>query len=333
MSVKTPFLAKVTFFFSDGRYGWSENYFCIGSQKSGAPSGVLDPWGVLSNAFPLARARANFLALQSTTCSQGIIAATVGAPGLEYIRISQVGQPRNTAYYTPYGGEIVGSNIPAGQPSSQGLRTDTQLATFAADNPYSAVEMECTLGNGLTVKRAMSGFPDGMICDQSWGAGNPAYTLWKKFAKILTNGVWGVASSSIVANNVNVAGAVPIENIAQNVQGQPQLSVSTIFQLNTGNNGCPIFSVQIFCYKSAPGRYPNLNGVWPVANIVPGTSALQIITLNRVLKPISAARYGSVIPYAGPSFSPFINVELTGTMNKKRGRPFGLRAGRAALTR
>lgn len=332
----TANLAKVTYFFGDGRYGWSETYYCLGQQSTLKPSGIINPLLTLPAAIQLAKARAAMLAAGAATCNFSNPALSGSVPSLEYIRISQVGQQRNTAFYDPESGEIINSQNIAPSIATSKLQANPQLTGYGADNPYSAMEMLLNLGNGLVSKRALSGIPDVSICDQSWSnSTSPWYKLWKGFAVQLTNGTWGVASNSIVANDVNVTGSQPIGLITQNALGQPVISLTVPLSFATGVNGCPVNYVQWFCYKSAPGSYPNLNGVYPVAGPIQVSGSLYPYqyTILRSFKPINPSRYGSVLPYPGPTFTPIVAATLTRPIAKKRGRPFGLVRGRARVVR
>lgn len=333
-------ILKVTFFFGDGRYGWSETYYRLlnsGSSIGAGGNGQITPsslLGTLPDVIKLAQARANMLPTAVSAC--GITAGgPVGSrPALEYIRVSQVGFPRNTVFYDPQSGDVVNSTALPASVTTNPLTNTTLLADSPADNPYSAIEMEMTLANGLTSRRALSGVPDVNICDQNWSGGS-WYQLWKVFAGVLVNGGWGVASSSITANGRSIAGAQPITSITQaDALGRPTIGVAVPLDFGTTLTGCPDFRVQIFCYRSMPGNLPNLNGVYRV-NLPPGTTAPRgtAMQLSRSFLPLQAFDLGMVMPYSGPGFTGILAATLTRTISKKRGRPFGLQAGRRRVTR
>lgn len=331
--MNTPSLAKITMYFSDGKFGWSETYYTLAQVL--LKTNLIDPISLLPATVKLAQARASMLAGAPSGCSLALAGYQGSAPYLEYIRISQVGQPRNTAFYDPQSGQIINSGSLSASLSNNPLNVSGLLSAETADNPYSAMEMLMTLSNGLTVKRSLSGIPDSVICDQAWNRSNSWYTLWLAFANALVTGGWGVASNSITANNASLVGSEPITGISQiDPLGRPTITIPGALSYATSINGCPDYRVLIYCYRSAPGGYPNLNGVYRV-NLPQGSSAPAgtVLQIQRSFKPLNPSNYGSVMPYNGPFFSPIRAITLTRPVAKKRGRPFGLPRGRARVTR
>lgn len=332
-------IAKCTFFFSDGKYGWSETYCqsLAGGTKIASDATLQS---LLPKVVTLASLRGNMLPGAVGNCSTITNRGVKSVPVLEYIRISQVGQPRNSIFYAPNGGELL---TVGGQSNLNRLFTpDNTLLGLTADNPYQAIEMELQLANGLVTRRALSGIPDAFVCDQEWQYGSAWYILWKKFAAQLLADNWGVLSSSVNANGVNLSTATPIVGIGQSdgVYCRPFIQVASIGALTQQTVTCGGSYVQIVCYKSNPGPFPNLNGIYRIGSIQPttilqGSATVQgyEFQLNKSFKCLQPFNYGYVIPYFGPSLVGITGAQLTRTINKKRGGPFDQPRGRRKLVK
>lgn len=331
-------IAKVTFVFSDGRYSWQEVYYRQSATAGKLQVGQIDLSAVLALAIPLAKLRSAMLPSGGNLCSGGTFTGVTGVPKLVYIRVSQVGYPRNTLFFDPAAGPIVSSGLPGLVQAP--FSADALLLSQAADNPYSGIQMELSLANGLTSKRVLSGVPDSLVCDQGWDRSNGFTTLFTPFASELVTNNWGVVSSSIYANNAGQipVGATPILNWAADdlVFCRPTMSVGTGF--NNGVAGSPPCSggyVQVICYKSNPGPFPNLNGVYRMGTSSLGSmgtgSNLQTIIsfqINKSFKCFSPFFNGYAIPYTGPAFTDIVAAQMTNVVMKKRGGSFGLPHGR-----
>lgn len=321
-------IAKCTFFFSDGKYGWSETY-CQSLLTGGKLAVSQSLASVMPAVLRLAAKRGNMLPGAVGNCSNITNRGVKTTPVLEYIRISQVGVPRNSLFYSPSGGELV---TPAGAANiNVAFPSDTTMLALTADNPYSAVEMEISLGNGLVTRRAISGVPDSVVCDQEWSYNSSWYTLWKAFAQQLFLDQWGVLSSSVAANGVNLTNATPILGISQqdDIFCRPYIQVGSVGNFVGSGNICGGNYVQIVCYKSNPGPFPNLNGIYRIGTITPATILTGSATtqgfqfqLNKSFKCLNPFNLGYVLPYAGPAFVPITGAQLTRTILKKRGSPF-----------
>lgn len=339
---------KVVFFFGDGRYGWSENYFTQAQSGANITVPPNSPYSVLPQTIKLASARAAMLARGAAPCGFGNQGGS-NAPALEYIRISTVGALRITAFYDPQSGEIInGMNLPPSITTNP-LTNSQVLATVPPDNPYSCVEMVCGLGNGLVSKRPLSGVPDMDICDQSRSASSTSAgvssgweQLWKQFAALLTQGnVWGTISNSPFSNAGNLNAAwQPILNIANGLDGHPTLSYELPLNFAIDASGCPDYRVMIKCFRPMQGHNERLNGVYRVSTPSPGNiGSLDNpldgfrVTLKRVMVPLYPFNYGYISAYNGGVFTPFLSASLTRVVARKRGRPFGLVRGRSAVVR
>lgn len=331
---------KVTMFFGDGRYGWSETYYTQTVNQSKLAVAPTNPLAVLPQTVTLAAARAAMLPGTVSNCvllNNGVATK----PVLEYIRISTVGAQRVTAFYDPQSSEIVNGVNLAPSITNQPLTTSQVLANDSASNPFTGIEMECQLGNGLISKRILSGIPSQDICDQAWGKSSGWYGLWKNFANILTTAGWGTLSNSPFNNAGLLSGIFqPLLAATTQADGRVLLEWSTAMSFNTLATGCPDWRIMIACYRPVPGGYPRLNGVYRISdpqsttigtgsNSQPGFSALT----KRVFKPLNTFNLGYIAPFSVGVFTPFVSATLTRTMSRKRGRPFGQSRGRALTVR
>lgn len=337
MAVTTTY--KVTMFFGDGRYGWSETYYTQNVSTSKITTPTISPLLVLPQAVQLASARAAMLAIGPPACTLAGQGGTT-SPQLEYIRISTVGSLRVTAFYDPQSGEIVnGVGLPSSVTTNR-LTNSTILQNVAADNPYSCILMDCTLGNGLVSKRPLSGVPDMDVCDQSWFSSSGWYQLWKNFANLLvTGGVWGTISNSPFSNPGQINPSwQPIDSITNGPDGRPIITYELPIVFPLDSSGCPDFKVVIKCFRPMPGHTERLNGIYRISepdDIIlgtpPNTKPAYSIQLYRVMKPLYPFNMGYIASYQGGVFTPFLTATLTRTISRKRGRPFGLQRGRSLV--
>lgn len=324
---------KVTLFFGDSRYGWSETYYYSPTPTTKLLAPLADPLSIMPQVLKMAQARKLMLPTGLSSCGSGRNSGVAGAPDIEYIRVSTVGKARQTAWFDPQSGTIISSGTAGPVFNNFNLSYNDAYGSAAADNPYSAIEAEFTLSNGLTAKRAFSGVPDDLICDQSFVRASPFTQTFASFAAILVNGNWGAASSSLTANSAAPPNGTPIVTWSQDANGRPLFSTATPLNLAVLPNGCVANKVQVYCYKAMPGNYPNLNGVHRIGSPVNGVSGQTIYTCLDVHRPIDTFTNGYVLPYAGPTFAWYTAASLVRTVSRKRGAPFGLSRGRRKVTR
>jgi hypothetical protein len=327
-------ISKVLFFINDGGYGWSESYYDTAAN--------VNPIDTLPRAQALAAIRAAALGFGPGTCP----GSSCSNPTLVGIRISTVGQPRNTIFSTPNGQIIAnGAGIPPFPALTPGGGATAGPST-TPDNPYSAIEMLCLLANGQQAKRALSGVPDAAVCDQLYNPNTNWFKLAQAYAVELTSGRWGSLSQLNIATKLNPPPGTQIISLgnsvatppipAQNEHGQPYIRVRT--PLNFGGSGSPAICLTlkmvVWGYVAQPCT-PNLNGVYRAVPIdvglppAPGfTLSTDTFLLRRSFPPLSDLCLGYASPPV-PLVLAFSSIIFQRPMKKDRGRPFGLVRGRA----
>lgn len=335
-------IAKATFFITDGRYSWTESYYNTNGMTDGIKATQTALGAIMLQAVRLARFRAAMLPSSTVTNSQQSTCTSGSFPQLVYIRISQVGSPRNTLFFDPSGSTLTSSILQTNRVPP--FKSDKLLQLTQADNPYSGVQMELSLNNGLTSKRVLSGVPDNSICDQTVDSSSDFATLFNVFAAELVNTQWGVISSSVTANNNGSvpAGAVPILAWSADdpVFCRPTITVGSAWPAATTPQGCGNQYVQVICYKSNPGPFPNLNGIYRIGTTTSGTLTTGSgnqpsfsFQINKSFKCFNPFFNGYVIPYAGPKFVDITGAQITGAVLKKRGGSFGQPHGRRRIVK
>ena len=311
------FGTKAVFFFEDGKSGWSESYYDTGANPT--LSSTYD------RAMKLARARAKLLAGGGNPCG----GAGCNNPLLTWVRVSQVGVPRNTMFGNPMGVTV----IPGGVPTGWGLPDRPSVSDVGVqppDNPYSAILMICGLAGGGQSKRPLSGVPDALVCDQSFDRNNAFIKAWKQFATELTNGSWGALSALGAEATRNPALGIQIGSVTQDALGRPILTPVTPIPQPAGINCCTGARVTVSCYVADHGT-PVINGTYRAVLGITGTQ-ITSVTLKHVFRPLAPFCPGYFQFYA-PVVLPFTSAVLDKPMQRKRGRPFGLSRGRSRTRR
>lgn len=323
--------------FDDGKYGWREAYYANGSGNLLPNSNnQVNMVAMLPVFLPLIKARAKMLAGPSNAVNCGGIGSYSGScngPVLTQVRLSQTDFLRNSMIFNPISGDLVAGGTVADSLSTVGL--NGLGIDQPADNPYSAIEMVMSLANGLVSKRALSGVPDGVVCDQSWSkTTNGWYGRWKSFAKVLTNGSYGTVSSSMASNGITQlnAGGTQITDITVASDCSLTVQVASIAPLIQTSPGlCPATRFQIYCYDAKRG-YKNLNGIY--RGVINSTDSAAPFVQLRYSGPCPQFNFpGFIRVYTGPTFVKINAATLGETMLKRRGGPFDRRRGRRRVTR
>lgn len=299
---------RAQFFFSDGRYGWSEVYY-------DATAGSLALTETWTRAQKLASFRQNMLATGAGVCKGG----PCTFPSLIWTRISNTANPRQTLFSNPSG--LILNGI-----QGQGLIGKQLISAsesgVAPDNPYSAVGLILSLANGGQSKRSISGVPDEFICDQAFDPSNGWVKSAQAFVDSLISGPWGALQAT--HPSTPPAGSV-ITAITQDAFGHPVITLTTGLPV-----GCSV-RLTVWNYVANTGT-PSINGTYR-AFPGPATAGLATVwTLRKVFTPLSPLCFGNAIVYT-PAVTAFTNAVLTRPTKRSRGRPTALPRGRARIRR
>ena len=296
---------KATFFINDGSYGWSESYY----DKATSPA----LGDTMTRALALAKPRSQMLG-SASACALGC-----SAPILQWIRVSQLGAARRTLFAT-----IGTFNVPNPQTLVAVASTNVSIKNLpanetAADNPYSALEMALELSGGGTSKRAISGVPDDVICDQGFTQNSPFFSSAKTFIQQLIQS-WGALQR--LTPSSPPAGSV-IDTITQDPNGRPIITLAAALPIAC----CATMQLQIFCYKATPGS-PVINGIYRAFPVyTPPAVTTAVWMLNKAFPPLFPLCNGYAIQPA-PSVASFNSGRFIRPMKKSRGRPTNLVRGR-----
>jgi hypothetical protein len=318
---------KVTLFFGDGRYGWSESYY---DNVTGNDLNT-----TLTKAIILGRVRSRLLAQGANPCQS--IRCTV--PNLLYIRVSNVNNPRQTTFAKPDGVRITnnGNQVPwASSNSGSGWLSGFGdiVGTAPADNPYSAVDMLWEMSDNSVVKRAISGVPDWLICDQTTDNTTAWTSQFQAFAINLVKNWGSLTKKPIFNGGVPPGTAQQITNVTQNAAGQPIITVTPGWPLFVAGSPFPNpCNTHITVFGFVPLKpAPTINGVYRA--FAQGAAVGGLYTqwlLRQSFKPVGPPGplcLGFAMPTAMNVLT-ITDVVLGGPMKKDRGRPFDLPRGKS----
>lgn len=303
-----PGFNRAIFYFSDSRFGWTETYW---DASGGSPS----LQATMKKAIALAQTRTPMLASGAAACAS----VPCTAPSLVAIRVSNSGNPRQSLFVA--NGQITIGNQNTTQNTYGKLQT-VRSGSTAPDNPYSAMGLLMNLNNNSQSKRALSGVPDTLICDQSFDNDNAWIEAAKTFIKKLVSDSWGSISATRPTDPP--AGSY-ITAITQDQYGHPVITLTAPIpaQCNT--------RLTVWNYVAQP-RTPSINGTYRAfPGPITGGNASQW-TLRKVFTPLDELCLGNAIVYA-PTVVAFSGGILTRPVKKSRGRPTSLPRGRSRQIR
>lgn len=263
-----PYFAKVLITLRDGDYSWTESYYT--AQQITDPSTLFQANAGKQSAIALARARAGLLP-QGNLLTKGGGACPTSAPQLVRVRASLIGLLKTTYTWTP---NIVASTNNDGDnavPTGLGQQSQPNVNGIPL-GPWTAARVKLILQGGGSANRLLSGIDSSFNCDQAIGEGSDQRPAWKKFAKILENGAWGVESyKGIVApggTSFVAPPSLPWAPIAYvSVPDPNNFHRVTVGVASPGISFANLVTgclggahIQIACYRPAAGSFDNING-------------------------------------------------------------------------
>jgi hypothetical protein len=263
-----PYFAKVLFTFRDGDYSWTESYYT--AQQITDPSTLFLSNAGKQSAISLARARAALLP-QGSLLNKGGGVCPSSAPQLVRVRASLIGSLKTTYTWTP--NVTADSNNAADNATPTGLGPQSQVNLNGIPlGPWNAARVKLVLQGGGSANRLLSGIDSTFNCDQTLGVGSDQRPTWKRFAKILENGAWGVESYKGIVTPGGTTfvapPAPPWAPIAYVSQPDPNnYNRVTIGVASPGISFATLVTgclggahVQIACYRASTSSFESING-------------------------------------------------------------------------
>lgn len=289
---------KVTFYFTENNFGYTESYWLNVSSGAGAPYEQVK-----------ALAAARMACMDQYTLLSGV-------------RMSIVGTYRASLLLQPGDNWIPGTNTVFKLPNF-----GTYAANFSpnfGDQVRSCLQVRCDLPNFRKSIRYFGGVPLGIAGTDGAFLDTKTHPAWFKnvyaLEALIQKAGWGVMARSMVApNNVQLVTSVVVGG-----------STNDLIGLVVAGGAAPVgpgpFRVQVSRFRPPPcTRDPSLNGTWMVDSITTSTTPPAItifLSGTSGILPSAVQRMPtSSVQYIVPTFTPILGFDPIRIGIHKRGRP------------